>query len=640
MRVFSIAMILCLCSTQLVAQYSKWIIQFTDKNNSPYSLNDPTAYLSQKAIDRRTKQHIVIDSSDLPVNPIYIEQVLAKGNVTYLSQAKWLNQILIYCKDNNTITAINQLPFVKKSQAIGLFKTTEPIKEKTEDEIKELDVSSFTASTMQDTLDYGNAYNQVHIHNGEFLHNKGYTGDGITIAILDGGFYQYDNLQAFDSARLQNRILGVEDFVDFDNSVTEDNSHGMFCLSTIAANVPGKMVGTAPHASFWLMRTENVFSEYPIEEHNWVAAAAFADSAGADIISSSLGYYLFDDPTFNHSYADFYKNSTVVSKGATMAAQKGMIVTNSAGNEGNNSWKYLIFPADADSVCTVGAVDNNGIIASFSSYGYPGKVKPNIVSVGSGTVIWGTNNVPATGSGTSFSNPNINGLIACLWQAFPADDNMTILNAVYESADKYNNPDNRYGFGIPNMKEAYVILKKKQNIELYGNEWLFASPDPFTSRIDVKVIAQQEGTITLSLIDKDGNTIQSLALNAEAQEIYDTSFTGLDNLPPGNYNVQYKDNENTRTVVLKKNGIIMKDWLVVAPVPFNNQLTVYLKAPETGKANIRLIDVAGRIITSTTMNVQLNYYYTIPFNNIAILPEGVYFVQYIGATKKTVKVLK
>jgi len=190
------------------------------------------------------------------------------------------------------------------------------------------------------------------------------------------------------------------------------------------------------------------------------------------------------------------------------------------------------------------------------------------------------------------------------------------------------------------MKQAYIILKKKQNIELYGNEWLFASPDPFTNRIDIKVIAQQEGTIILTLIDKDGNTVKSLALNTEEQEIYDTTFTSLDSLPPGNYSVQYKDNENTRTVILNKNGVIMKDWLVGAPVPFNTLFTVYLKAPETGKISIRLIDAAGRIITSTTMEVQLNYYYTIPFGNTTALPKGVYFVQYIGTTKKTIKILK
>ena len=323
-----------------------------------------------------------------------------------------------------------------------------------------------------------------------------------------------------------------------------------------------------------------------------------------------------------------------------MAAKKGMIITNSAGNEGSKTWKYLVFPADADSICAVGAVNNDSVIASFSSYGFPGKIKPNVVSVGAGTVIMGTNNVPVTGNGTSFSNPNINGLIACLWQAFPEFNNMTILNAVYESADKFNNPDNRYGYGIPNMKRAYIILKKKQNIELYGNEFLFATPNPFTNEINVKVIAQKEGNINLTLLDNDGNIVASISIPSEEQEVYDTSFTALDNLPAGNYTVKYNDGENTRTVALTKNGITRNDWLVAAPVPFNTQLTVYLKAPETGYINIRIIDAAGGVITSTAMDIILNNYYTIPFKNVSALSKGVYFVQYIGNQKKTIKVLK
>ena len=182
--------------------------------------------------------------------------------------------------------------------------------------------------------------------------------------------------------------------------------------------------------------------------------------AGADLISSSLGYYKFDNSSYNYTYDNFYNNSTIVSKGAAYAAEKGMIVTNSAGNEGNNSWKYLLFPADVDSVCSVGAVNASGDIASFSSYGYAGRVKPDIVSVGSNTVVYSGSGV-GNGSGTSFANPNINGLIACLWQAFPAYNNITILDAVYAGASQYNNPDNRYGYGIPDMKAAYKILKKK-----------------------------------------------------------------------------------------------------------------------------------------------------------------------------------
>src|SRR6476660_9891322 len=484
-------------------QYSKWIIQFIDKNNSPYNIDNPNAYLSQKAIARRSRHNIPIDDRDLPVNPGYIQQILSKGNITFLSRSKWLNQILIYCTDSLAINSINSLPFVKAMLPADYFTRHNNIYyERFKEKIEPLIISSsLMTATLGDTFNYGTSSNQIHIHNGEFLHNKGFTGDGITIALLDAGFYHYKELSAFDSIRLQNKVLGEKDFVDNDNSVDEDNVHGMYCLSTIAANIPGSMVGTAPHSAFWLLRSENDASESPVEEQNWVAAAEFADSAGADMISSSLGYYYFDDPAPNHSYNDIYANSTIVSKGAAIAAKKGMIVTNSAGNEGNSKWHYLIFPADTDSVCAVGAVGGDGQIASFSSYGYLGRVKPNIVSVGLNTTIFGANNIPVLGSGTSFSNPNINGLIGCLWEAFPAYNNMTILNAVYQGSNMYNNPDSSFGYGIPDMHKAYLILKRKQNVELYGNDWLFVSPDTFTNIIHVKLIGQIDGNATLFLND-------------------------------------------------------------------------------------------------------------------------------------------
>lgn len=626
-----------------IGQYSKIIVQFTDKQQTPFTTNNPQAYLSQKAIDRRTKQNIVIDSTDFPVNPGYIQQVLQQGAVNYLSQSKWLNQILIQSSDAQAIAAISALPFVKSAAPVALQpnRNTERLFNRTIEKISPLPLLPVVNGANEtEDLQYGASAAQVSIHNGGFLHNKGFTGQGITIALLDAGFYHYQTLSAFDSIRNNGQVLGVKDFVDFDNSVDEDDTHGMYCLSTIAANKPGVMVGTAPHASFWLLRSENNFSEYPIEEHNWVAAAEFADSAGADMISSSLGYYWFEDAQFNHSYADFYQNSTTVSKGAAMAAHKGMIVTNSAGNEGNNSWKYLIFPADADSVCSVGAVNTSGVIASFSSYGYTGKVKPNIVSVGSGTTIFGVNDLPATGSGTSFSNPNINGLIACLWQAFPAMNNMAILDAVYKSADKYTNPDNRYGYGLPDMKKAYTILKEQKNIALYGTDWLFATPNPFSSRINIKFIARKEGSVTISLLDAGGNAVRSFVMSAEEQEIYDTAFTDVASLPGGDYFVQYSDGVNTKKLAISKVGITLKDWLVAVPVPFTTQLTVYIKAPETGSIQLRITDAAGKIIETATLQVQQDAQYSYMVRNAGVLPHGVYLVQYVGKQKRAIKVVK
>ena len=543
------------CSTgvALFAQYPKYVVVFKDKNNSPYSFDKPRKYLSARAVQRRTTYNIAIDSSDLPVNPSYVSQVLAQGPVTYLSQSKWLNQVLIYTTSTATVNAIKSLSFVGSVNPVGPASTTlKTTNDKFKETIAPLEKSKLNSEKIvANRYDYGSSYGQIHIHNGEFLHNKGFTGKGIMITIIDAGFYHYKTTAAFDSTRAHNRFLGEKDFVDFDGSVNEDYDHGELCLSTIAANIPGVMVGTAPDASFWLLRSENVNSEFPIEEHNWAAAAEFADSAGTNLISCSLGYNQFDDAQFNHTYNDFYKNSTMVSRVATFAAKKGIIVTNSAGNEGGSSWKYVIFPADDDSVCAVAATNVNGNIASFSSYGYPGKIKPNIASVGSGTTLYASYGLTSA-SGTSFSNPNINGLIACLWQAFPEFNNMKILKAVYRSADRFTTPDNRYGYGIPNMKKAYNILLKQRNLQLYKNEWLITGSTSFTDAISFKLVAQTDGIITINLLNSAGKVIAKNVFKTEADEVYDKTFKGLDNLPPGRYSLQYIDGTSTKTIQLNK----------------------------------------------------------------------------------------
>ena len=239
-------MIVCCCIYSVsFGQYTKYVVKFYNKNNSPYQLNKPGKYLSQKSINRRTRYNISIDSSDLPVNPSYISQVLSQGAVSYLSQSKWLNQVLIYTTSASAIDAIKKLSFVRKVIAVGPSSTTnKTIENKFKETVSPLNTGISTNATTANKYDYGNSYNQVHIHNGEFLHNKGLTGKNIVIAIIDAGFYHYKTIAAFDSARAHQQFLGEKDFVDFDNSVNEDDSHGEYCLSIIAANVPGKMVGT------------------------------------------------------------------------------------------------------------------------------------------------------------------------------------------------------------------------------------------------------------------------------------------------------------------------------------------------------------------------------------------------------------
>ena len=313
-----------------------------------------------------------------------------------------------------------------------------------------------------DFFNYGTAsFNEIHLHKGEFLHNIGLRGQGMMITVLDGGFLNYTTLRAFDSVNLNGQILSTWDFVNREASVVEDISHGMMCLSTIAANIPGQFTGKAPKASFHLFRTEDGSSEYPIEEFNWVCGAERADSTGSDVISSSLGYAdQMSNPVFNHTYGQMNGNTTMCTIGADLAAKKGIIVFNAAGNEGAGSWHYIIAPADGDSVVAVGAVNAAGAVGSFSSYGpsADGRIKPDVASVGVSAMVQNTNNSIGTNNGTSFACPNMAGLGTCLWQGFPEFNNMRIIRALKEAGSIATNPNDRIGYGIPDMKAAFSTL--------------------------------------------------------------------------------------------------------------------------------------------------------------------------------------
>lgn len=449
------------------AQFTRYIIRLKDKGNSSFTLANPAAYLSQRAIDRRSKYSIALDSTDLPVTPSYVTQIRNVANVTVLNVSKWLNAISIQTTDPAAITTINAMPFV---QSVGGLAAKPGAGDRIitrnkfalEEETTPLPPN--TGKTGEITADYFNygtsSFNEIHLHNGEFLHNIGLRGQGMQIAVLDGGFFNYTSLIAFDSINANGQVLSTWDFVARNASVTEDHQHGMQCLSTIAANIPGQFIGKAPKASFHLFRTEDVNSEYPIEEHNWVCGAERADSAGVDIISSSLGYYDFDNTVFNYTYANMDGNTTMAAKGADLAAKKGLLVFNSAGNEGGNAWNYLVTPSDGDSVVAVGAVSVTGVVGSFSSYGPSGdgQVKPDVASVGVAAMVQNTGNTIGTNNGTSFACPNMAGLGTCLWQAFPEYNNMKIVQALKASGSKYSTPDNRIGYGIPNMKLAFTSL--------------------------------------------------------------------------------------------------------------------------------------------------------------------------------------
>ncbi|MGQ0739390.1 MAG: S8 family serine peptidase, partial [Bacteroidota bacterium] len=462
-KILLLFIVLIAATNMSQAQFTRYVVKLKNKGGTPFTLSNPVAYITQKAIDRRTRYGIALDSTDLPVTPSYVTQIRNVTNVTVLNVSKWLNSVTIQTSDANAITTINGFPFVQAVSGIAARNETggRSVIDKFEPEQPFIPSAERIEGTAADYFNYGTAsYNEIHLHNGEFLHNIGLRGQGMTIAMLDAGFFNYPGLRAFDSARINGQIKTTWDFVARHASVTEDHAHGMQCLSTIAANIPGQFIGKAPKADFHLFRTEDVASEYPIEEHNWVCGAERSDSLGCDIISSSLGYYDFDNATFNYVYANMNGNFTTSAIGADLAAKKGMLVFNAVGNEGGNAWRFLITPSDGDSVVAVGAVSAAGAVGGFSSFGpsSDGQIKPDMASVGVSALVQSTGNTVGTSNGTSFACPNMAGLGTCLWQGFPEYNNMKIIAALRQAGSRAANPDDRMGYGIPNLKLAFSNL--------------------------------------------------------------------------------------------------------------------------------------------------------------------------------------
>jgi len=432
-----------------------YLIHFKDKADSPYSIDKPEEFLSQKALDRRKKYGIKVTEQDLPVNPKYLKKLEDLGMEIH-AVSKWMNLAVVYTKKKKVLKKANKLKFViEKELPRPAVRDTFTRPEYTKNLTK-------TTELNKDVYDYGKGKNQAHQININELHALGFEGQGMTIAVLDAGFYHCNKLPAFDSINANKQIIGVYDFVDRDNEVYDADTHGMMVLSNIAGNIPGKLVGTAPKADFWLFRTEKASSEYITEEYFYIAAAEKADSLGCDILHSSLGYADFDDKVNSHTYADMNGNTAPITIGADIAASKGMLVVTSAGNEGNDPWKYVSAPGDADSVLTVGAVRKNGKYGYFSSRGpsSDGRVKPDVVAQGVAAAVQGTSGNVTTANGTSFSGPIMAGAVTCLWQANPSFNNMEIIQALRESSSQYSEPDSYLGFGIPDMLKADAILKR------------------------------------------------------------------------------------------------------------------------------------------------------------------------------------
>lgn len=419
----------------------KYRISLKDKAATDYSLQKPEMYLSKKSIERRKRQGLEIDSTDLPVCKKYVDAIRKKG-VHVLVTGKWDNFVTVSCNDSMLIAEIAGLPFVRSTERVwrGVAKRA-----------SERD-SLINKPLRTDSL-YGPAITQIKMSHADRLHEAGFKGQGMTIAVIDAGFHNVDKIEAMKNIN----ILGTRDFVNPEADIYAESSHGMSVLSCMAMNQPNVMIGTAPEASYWLLRSEDEYSENLVEQDYWAAAIEFADSVGVDLVNTSLGYYSFDDPAKNYRYRDLNGHYALMSREAAKAADKGIVVVCSAGNSGSGLWKKITPPGDAENVITVGAVNKYGVLAPFSSVGNTadGRVKPDVVAVGLGSDVMGTDGNLRHANGTSFSSPIMCGMVACLWQACPELTAKEIIELVRRSGDRAVFPDNIYGYGIPDLWKAY-----------------------------------------------------------------------------------------------------------------------------------------------------------------------------------------
>ena len=427
----------------------RYRVCLTDKDNNSFSIKKPQAFLSAKALERRNRYGIAVDEIDLPLPPSYLKKIKQEGLKIY-NQSKWTNSLVVETDDTMKVVALKALPFVKSIRKVWIG-TNEPKKTNAKERFKGLTYRQDTLSSF-----YGQGQAQAEMLNAQRLHEAGYRGQGMTIAVIDGGFLNADTIKGLKGVK----VLGTRNFVDSKRSVFEEESHGMMVLSCIAAHTPYSFVGTCPEASFYLLQSEDSDTEQLVEEDNFCSALEYADSLGCDVVTASLGYYRFDYPEMNPTYADLDGKTSINSIAASVAASRGMLFLNSAGNEGDNTWKKIGFPGDAKDILTVGAVRADSVNTLFSSLGYTAdrRIKPDVMAMGQASTVYQPNGLTGKANGTSFSTPILCGAVTCLWQAHRDKTPIEIIKAVQRAGNNYATPNEVFGYGIPDLWKAHQIL--------------------------------------------------------------------------------------------------------------------------------------------------------------------------------------
>lgn len=432
--------------------YYRFRVYLKDKGNQIYHIHQPEAFLSEAALARRNQQHIPISESDLPISAAYKQQLTNSG-CTLITESRWLSTVVVEYPDSSMVENLKQIAFVDSVCWVWKGKHI-PWQDPTSTEALSTD-----AETLRNP--YGYAQKQIRMMKGDKLHKQGFKGEGMRIAVIDAGFTDVNRIEAFASTH----IAGTRNMVYPGETVYASDEHGTKVLSCLAANLPGIMIGTAPEATYWLIKSEDSHGESPIEQDYWAAAVEYADSVGAYIITSSLGYFDFDEPATDYTHDDLTGKTAFISQAAQIAAEKGLLVFSSAGNEGNTRWEKITVPADTPDILTVGAVTEKRERSGFSSIGptADGRIKPDVAAMGTNCYVIEPGGFIRQANGTSFATPILAGLGACLWQALPHLNAAEIRVLIKQYASQAKQPDNQLGYGIPNIYKSYKAGLKNGN---------------------------------------------------------------------------------------------------------------------------------------------------------------------------------
>jgi len=493
-------------------------LYLSDKNGIEPSAQPP---LSPASFDRRNRQGIATDSTDFPVYAGYIQAIQEKG-LTVVSQSRWMNSVVVSMADSSELNLLTNLPFIKETKLVWM----NPVAKKFATKKKLLPKNKYLTDSVNY---YGQAETQVEMLGLDALHNAGFKGSNMTIAIIDAGFIGVDTISFFKDLKLK----ATRDFIYPPTSIYTKQAHGTSVLSLMASQKPYLIVGTAPEASYCLLRSEDASTEFPIEEDYWAAAAEFADSIGADIITSSLGYTEFDIPSLSYTKSQLDGKTAFVTQAATIAASKGILVVSSAGNDGDKAWRKISFPSDAPNVLTVGAVQSDLNRGTFSSIGPTSdrRIKPDIMAMGvNNTVINGVGAI-TYGSGTSFSAPLITGMAACIWNALPMLKASDLRKKIIESSDRYLNPDSLYGYGIPNAQKLWLTIRN--SLDQNQLDRFYCYPSPASDRLFLASFMATQESVKVVLYNSFGRKVLEKTLSGSALSV------DVSNLPNSIYLVEF-----------------------------------------------------------------------------------------------------